>query len=334
MTLFGIFGRSTPPAAPPEAAPTVVFPAAVTIAPNDPSKRAQTNYAAALLSHLAYENNETKVRDTLTGLGFTDIKLFGWDMKGTTQAIIARKGDVVTVTFRGTQDNGDVGANLPATNPEVDSDLSGNEVQGDAFKKAKVHRGFRDSLAELWDPDKNGENGQRLVKAQQATLLSTLQTEASKLGTQFMFTGHSLGGAQATLAATYVSLQNPARNSRVTMLPNVASVITFGSPKVGNEAFVTEYDKALGKVTRPFEHNNDIVRAMPPGLGYRQVGEQHLVKLQAADPANPPGLRDSHRMDNYVERMATEAAKEIAASSRPVAAAVRPRAFFDEFVAA
>lgn len=218
---------------------------------------------------------------------------------------------------------------MKATNPEHAPDLSGSEVQGTAFDGSEVHRGFRDALAELWDPDEHGRNGERLKAAGHKALLATLQEEAKVAGTQFLFTGHSLGGGKATLAAAYTSLQNPANSSRRFMKENVASVVTFGSPKVGNDKFVAAYDKALGAVTFPFEHNDDFVRAMPPGLGYQHVGSSNLLKLGAATGA--AGRLDSHRMHYYVEQMEREAAKEIAATSRPVAA-LRPR-FADVFVA-
>lgn len=263
------------------------------------------------------------MRQQLGALGFTDIKLYGWDLKGDTQAIIARKGDVVVCVFRGTQERGDIGADLPATNSEKDPDLSGSEVQGTVFDGAEVHRGFRDSLAEVWDPDQGGTNGERLIAAGQKPLLWTLQQEASKPGTKFLFTGHSLGGAQATLAAAYVSLQNPARSSRVTMLPNVASVVTFGSPKVGNSKFAEAFDRTLGPVTHSFEHNGDLVRAMPPLPSYRHVGLSNLIKLEPADSANAPSAISSHRMNYYVERLQKKAAAEAAANGTPIATTQR-----------
>ena len=65
-------------------------------------------------------------------------------------------------------------------------------------------------------------------------------------------TGHSLGGSASNICA--VKLYKDGINS---------TVITFGAPPVGDEAFVEEYNKILGNFTLRFEMSCDIVPRIP-----------------------------------------------------------------------
>jgi pimeloyl-ACP methyl ester carboxylesterase len=65
------------------------------------------------------------------------------------------------------------------------------------------------------------------------------------------FTGHSLGGATATLAAYRYR-------------ERLGGVCTFGSPLVGNGSFSRAFDAALGDRSRRYVHNEDMVTRVPP----------------------------------------------------------------------
>jgi triacylglycerol lipase len=70
--------------------------------------------------------------------------------------------------------------------------------------------------------------------------------------------GHSLGGAMATIAGSRLMEHNPV-------------LYTFGSPRVGNSAFVKEC-KDLEHYR--FVNNNDLVTVIPPWfMGYRHHGQ-------------------------------------------------------------
>ncbi len=81
------------------------------------------------------------------------------------------------------------------------------------------------------------------------------------------FTGHSLGGAFATLAA----LASPVKP---------ASLVTFGSPRVGNQAMV---DRLAGLPIHRIVNHHDLVALLPqrePRLGrrdFRHVGDLHYL---------------------------------------------------------
>ena len=145
--------------------------------------------------------------------------------------------------------------------------------------KPGVHKGFRKALDSVWEE---------------------IEKELSQLICPIFYTGHSLGAALATLAAARYAPR---------------AVYTFGSPRVGNEAF------AASLQTVPIHRivdNRDAAARLPPGiLGFRHVGllqsltEPHaeakdketlfLALLNIVE--KPPRLLADHAPVNYVERV-------------------------------
>jgi pimeloyl-ACP methyl ester carboxylesterase len=116
--------------------------------------------------------------------------------------------------------------------------------------KGKVHSGFGASYIEL-----EGMG----IKSYLGTLDKVLSPE------KIVFCGHSLGGALATIAASF--------------FPKKGLLITFGSPRVGNYKFARAFK------TEAFRYANlmDPVSHVPPTLAllgaYRHVGTpMHLLK--------------------------------------------------------
>ena len=87
--------------------------------------------------------------------------------------------------------------------------------------------------------------------------------DPANAGKPVFFTGHSLGGALAILAAAR------APNSRP------IGAYTFGSPRNGGEAFFNDYTPRLGNSTFRFVHGTDIVPTVPPTIldRYHHVGQ-------------------------------------------------------------
>jgi pimeloyl-ACP methyl ester carboxylesterase len=80
------------------------------------------------------------------------------------------------------------------------------------------------------------------------------------------FTGHSLGGALALIAA--------ARAARDLKQSSATAVYTFGGPRVGDAKFFTDYMAKLGNGTHRLVHGGDIVATVPPKfVGFRHVGD-------------------------------------------------------------
>ncbi|CAI5960721.1 unnamed protein product [Closterium sp. NIES-65] len=84
------------------------------------------------------------------------------------------------------------------------------------------------------------------------------------------FTGHSLGGALATLSALDLQVSYD--------LPSpVIQVVTFGSPRVGNAAFAAYFRQKLPKSTR-VTNWKDLVPHLPPAtIGYHHVATEAWI---------------------------------------------------------
>lgn len=80
--------------------------------------------------------------------------------------------------------------------------------------------------------------------------------------------GHSLGGALATLAALDLKMSLNLSDVRV---------ITFGSPRVGNHVFTKWFEEVVGPSWR-FTHDRDIVPSVPPGyMGFHHLAHEIWV---------------------------------------------------------
>jgi hypothetical protein len=123
----------------------------------------------------------------------------------------------------------------------------------------RVHRGFLASLESIW-----------LALGPRLTELHALGPER-----RFWFTGHSLGGAMATLAA--------ARFGR-------GMLVTFGAPRVGNARFV----EALPVSAHRIVNNSDIVTWVPPPWlgGYKHAGHNWLITATGEVLRDPSWFRE------------------------------------------
>ena len=121
------------------------------------------------------------------------------------------------------------------------------------YSAGKVHDGFRKSLEILWDD-----------------LLVEVES-AAQGGRRVFFTGHSKGGALATLAAR--------RFKGAGVVP--AGVMTFGAPRVGDEKFARAYDVEVPNHWR-FEHQDDIVPHFPPYPAFMEVLRAAAILAQVS----------------------------------------------------
>jgi triacylglycerol lipase len=131
-----------------------------------------------------------------------------------------------------------------------------------------VHAGFNNAFTSL--------------RPQFATFLDKWRT--SNPGKAIHFVGHSLGGAIASLAADWASVNNYASN---------INLYTFGSPRVGQQGFATANTHRLNQIYR-CTHGADVVPKVPlwpfihapyQGVEYRLDNSQGLrVSAHGMDP--------------------------------------------------
>ena len=128
----------------------------------------------------------------------------------------------------------------------------------------KVHLGFWDNWL-----------------ASKATILSAVETATvSYPNYTLIITGHSLGGAVATIAAAYL---------RENGYP--CDLYTYGSPRVGNGIFA-DFVSAQSGVTARITHLNDVVPRLPPLLtGYRHTSPEYWLS-DGTDTTNNYNISD------------------------------------------
>ncbi|SLM31090.1 putative lipase [Desulfamplus magnetovallimortis] len=133
----------------------------------------------------------------------------------------------------------------------------------------EVHRGFKLILMDAWE---------------------AIQHQLDFISEPVYYTGHSLGGALAVLAA---SLKKP------------EAVYTFGSPRMGNRDFI-ESTKDIGiyRVVTP----RDIVAGVPPFPAIQHVGQPcYLANPSASDSQRSwfqaPGFLADHSPLNYTVQL-------------------------------
>ncbi len=158
-----------------------------------------------------------------------------------TQCAIASNDEAIFIVFRGTQVK------------QVEDILADIEVDPQSAFGGKVHSGFYRAY--------------RLIRAR---LLNKLRLHGNK---PIVVSGHSLGGALATLAALDLSLKR---------LP-VTAVYTAGQPRVGDKKFRSAYYDAVDNRTFRFSHVDDVIPSIPPtkvpvvNFEYSHVGQKIYV---------------------------------------------------------
>ncbi|HEX4407428.1 MAG TPA: lipase family protein [Xanthobacteraceae bacterium] len=202
--------------------------------------------ATMWLSQLAYESKDAdKVQRIGRGIwGLNPIRSFLQPAPASlpmseTRGVIAETGNSTIICFSGTD---------PAVLPDWIADFR--------FPASAdhVHEGFEQAVDAAWEG------------------LGPIISGVTAAGGRVFFTGHSLGGALAAVAAERALRENRLRS---------AKVFTFGMPRVGTQDFVNAY-APLADTTYRFIHGNDIVPTVPPlASGFCHVG--HYLTCLSAD---------------------------------------------------
>ena len=189
--------------------------------PEAPGYAPENAWWLAELSLLAYLRDRDLMDACLRRAGITGLRVFE-SGRTHTQCLVAMNAAMVWVVFRGT---------------EVDSLrdlLTDVDLIWSRDPAGRVHRGFKRALDSVW-----------------SGLSAHLETLAPR---PIWLTGHSLGGALATLAAHHLGAR-------------AAGLYTYGCPRVGDQAFARGVHCPAWRVV----NSNDIVPRLPP-VPYRPVG--------------------------------------------------------------
>lgn len=198
-----------------------------------------TARAMMWLSQLAYETRHAqhKVAPVLKCWELAQIAPIAGDVRNgfpmsSTRGLVAAGRGAVLVSFAGTDP-------LALQNWVTNFHLG---------PRARVtHHGFRAAIDAVWDD------------------MAAALTNGNLAYLPLFFTGHSLGGALAVIAAERMLRERGIM---------AGGVYTFGSPRVGGAEFADSYAASeLGQRTFRLVHGLDIIPAVPPAaLGFHHVG--------------------------------------------------------------
>lgn len=241
------------------------------------------DFVLSSLSHIAYFH-ETTIKTYMKQLGATDTKFY--DNKGA-QAFLSIWDDKAILSFRGTQPIEGVGKHhhklgffrklrlkyfwhLPLDplsliylNNDILADLKFIPTSFDCMEKVNVHSGFLGEINKIWPKIK-------------------IDIEKDVGSLPFYVTGHSLGGAMATLAG---------------MRHDFKKVTTFGEPRVG-----IHIEKAFKSNSHTrYVNGDDPVTKLPPELffGY----DHHGNPIHIFDRNGETDLRYDHSIVYYSENL-------------------------------
>lgn len=231
----------------------------------------------AKLSKLAYDNKIT-IATRLKKYKFNHVEFFD---TGGTQAFLAvhpgmQAGKFAVLAFRGTEEDSiDILTNIRFAKRLFPSENLVEEIQDNSKKPSKkfyAHGGFLAGVLNVWGCALNQKTKDTFHNSDWKGAPGISEAICA-LGpdTPLYFTGHSLGGALATLAA-YKTLTY---RSEVQM----TALYTFGSPRAVHLPLAEAINKELvGKIHRVVNYT-DVVSRVPPRV---------------------PGLLKFHHIDSMV----------------------------------
>lgn len=229
----------------------------------------QTNIELFNLAWFVYYKGTAK--ETNLNVDFSKLQLkikeSFYDKETDTRALVAASGDRIVVAFKGTSSTQNLFTDIKVLYRSLSSIISWKEseqglgfvddtrgadvIPGKLFKKSKVHAGFADAYNSIRED-----------------LMATISRLVEAGRRPIYFTGHSLGGALATLCSLDVGLTLDMLSTRIV-------VTTFGSPRVGNKAFQEVYDEVIRMNWRVVA-GGDIISRLPK-IGYHHVGKKVIL---------------------------------------------------------
>ncbi|KAL0031927.1 hypothetical protein WJX79_006284 [Trebouxia sp. C0005] len=204
---------------------------------------------AAILAAAAYRNHDTFKCQT----GITKSRLiYDKEHHDTKVHVGWLEGGTAVFAFRGTASRQDGLQDVKIFSRNID-------YLQELYPGVKAHLGFMQQFAAVCHPDRSETNMAAVLK----------ELSGGQIPNRVICTGHSLGGALATLGAAWAALEYPDADIRC---------ITFGSPRVANKVFGKAFNALVGTSLR-LVHGFDPVPSLPPSLMYKHVpGVIHIKR--------------------------------------------------------
>ncbi|KAK6117375.1 hypothetical protein DH2020_048893 [Rehmannia glutinosa] len=174
----------------------------------------------------------------------------------------------LVIAFRGTEQSRwkDLRTDLML----VPAGLNPERIGGDFKKEVQVHSGFLSAYDSVRT---------RLISLIKQAIGHSRDESLDLLAKWHIYvTGHSLGGALATLLALELSSSQLAKHGAISV-----TMYNFGSPRVGNRRFAEIYNEKVKDSWRVVNHR-DIIPTVPRLMGYCHVAQP--VYLAAGDLRN------------------------------------------------
>jgi triacylglycerol lipase len=190
-----------------------------------PKFHAENTYFLSIANKLSHNRDPVQIQKETQKWGFHQFR-FLTSVKTGVDVYVTSNDSFVLVSFRGTQEPIDFIKNFNFI-PQSGSNLG---IPG------QIHGGFSESFLSIWPQ------------------LQSSVKEFSNLKKPVVITGHSLGGAMATLAAVKLHQEGL----------KVSMVYTFGQPRIGDKEFAVYVDKILGNRYHRVVYHNDLVARIPP----------------------------------------------------------------------
>lgn len=221
----------------------------------------------------------------------------GHEMNTDTQCAVLPNGTAITIVFRGTESSYDWQVNLDTMQEraEFDRKIIQNVIvaeesreqdypyDGDNQSDSLIHKGFTAAYFSVRERLHDYILGHDVKSA--------------------TVTGHSLGGALATLCAVDLQYNFSDRLEQI-------EVYTYGAPRVGNQGFSDSYNRRVPDSYRII-NGMDIVPALPRWWQGRYVHVEQEVRIGSRFSFNFFRARiEDHSIASYVEELTRLAAEQ------------------------
>ena len=228
----------------------------------------------SMLSYMRWGDARMPEADFLELLNNFQIHILRSGESTGTAGFFASSPDQAFLVFRGTEHDDFRDLLTDSAFLQVPEPGETSLIRSIRFHGMRVHLGFQRALDSVWD--------------EVATLLSDCR--AANPRSPICFTGHSLGGALASLALSRFE------GSR-------ASLYTFGAPRVGNGPFCEHLVAKADLGLHRFVNGNDMVTYGPPttfGYLHPAVPMLHIDPTGEIRPSQPPSHSDWSELADFL----------------------------------